>query len=111
MSSGLGLDPAPDRSMVTSAIPDPLSDEDLIRNAVADADVTKGMIQDIPWINPGTGDGGSVSYVRESGRVGQVCREFVVSKHSYDGVAQYLGEICRARLRNDWALKSLEMQD
>ena len=110
----MGVDMMPDRSMVTSAIPDSvanLTNEDLIRLAVADADVKKGMIQDIPWTNPKTGDGGTVSYVREAGKVGQVCREFIVSKHRYDGVSQYQGEICRVRLGKDWVLKSIEMQD
>lgn len=114
VGSGLSLDRSPDRSLITGAIATDdkdLSDEDRIRLAVASADTQDGAIQDIPWTNPQTGDGGTVSYVQESGAVGQICREFIVSKHSYDGVSQYLGEICRPRLGNDWTLKSIERQD
>ena len=114
VSSGLGLGSGPDRGVVTgsiSAVPELLSDDDLIKMTVAETDVTQGFIQHLPWANLETGDGGVVSYVRENGGVRQVCREFIVSKHSYAGVAQYMGEICRARMSQDWTLKSMEKQD
>ena len=113
ISSGLGLYPAPDRIAVTSSIPEVpalLSNDDIIRMTVAEADVTKGFFHQLSWSNLATGDGGVVSYVRESGKVRQVCREFIVSKHSYDGVAQNMGEICRARTGQNWALNSMEKQ-
>ncbi len=114
LGSGLGLGTGPDRSTITgsiSTVPDVLSDDDLIKMTVAEADVTKGFIHHLPWANLTTGDGGVVSYVRENGGVRRVCREFIASKHSYDGVAQYMGEICRARMSQDWTLETMEKQD
>ncbi|MCP4314670.1 MAG: hypothetical protein GY789_01185 [Hyphomicrobiales bacterium] len=99
----------PDRSILSGSIP-VSTDDAIISNTVAEADIKPGYSQDIPWNNISTGNFGSVSFIRESSSVGKVCRDFIVSKHSYDGILQYTGEICRTRLTKSWSLKSLNEQ-
>ncbi|WP_419913611.1 RT0821/Lpp0805 family surface protein [Hoeflea sp.] len=110
VSSGLdlGVGNKPDTSLLSGSIDpalDTASDDAIIADAVAEAKIKPGYIQDIPWNNAITGNFGSVSFVRENKSVGKVCRDFIVSKHSYDGVMQYTGEICRTRLTKSWSLK------
>lgn len=111
MGAGLdfGLSDKPDRSIISGSVPIS-TDDAIISNAVADAEIKSGYVQDIPWNNDTTGNFGSVSYIRESSSVGKICRDFIVSKHSYDGISQYSGEICRTRLTKSWSLKSLNEQ-
>ena len=110
---GLGDDPGPDRTIQSGSI-DPAiggsSDDAIIADAVATAKIKPGLVQDVPWNNIATGNFGSVSFIRENKSVGTVCRDFIVSKHSYDGISQYTGEICRTRLTKSWTLKSLSEQ-
>ena len=109
----LELGQAPDRSFISGSIGNeqaPPSNDDIIRDTVAGADLGSGLWHDIEWTNPATGDGGVVSYIREDRAVGSVCRAFIASKHSYDGIAQYQGEICRSRMSRDWTLQSMEQQ-
>jgi|GEM_PF-789930 len=109
----LQLGPAPDRGIISGSIGDTPtlpSDDDIIRDAVAQADVKTGPWQDIEWNHPGTGDGGVISYIKEKRSARSICRSFITSKHSYDGIAQYTGEICRARMGREWTLKSIEQQ-
>ncbi|MDA4844827.1 RT0821/Lpp0805 family surface protein [Hoeflea poritis] len=115
VSSGLdlGVEDKPDTSLLSGSIDpavDSSSDDMIIADTVAEAKIRPGHVQDIPWNNATTGNFGSVSFIRESSSVGKVCRDFIVSKHSYDGVAQYTGEICRTRLTKSWSLKSLSQQ-
>jgi hypothetical protein len=115
MSSGIGKATffGPDRSITTSSVPEYsplLTDDDIIKTTVSQANVDAGYLQDIAWTNTGTGNGGTISYIRENRSVGKICREFIASKHSYDGVSQYLGEICRTRMGKSWSFKSMEKQ-
>ncbi len=115
VSSGLdlGVEDKPDTSLLSGSISsaiDTASDDAIIADTVAEAKIKPGYVQDIPWNNAVTGNFGSVSFVRESKSVGKVCRDFIVSKHSYDGIMQYTGEICRTRLTKSWSLKSLAQQ-
>lgn len=115
VSSGpdFGIEEKPDTSLLSGSI-DPAvdtgSDDTIIADTVAAAKITPGYVQDIPWTNAATGNFGSVSFIRESSSVGKVCRDFIVSKHSYDGIMQYTGQICRTRLTKSWSLKSLSQQ-
>ena len=109
----LGLSPAPDRSLTTgsiSATSDVLSDDDVLVQAVSGADIKKGSLQYIPWLNPETGNSGVVSYVGQKRGVTEVCREFLTSKQQFDGIAQFHGSICRTRMGKTWSMKSLEKQ-
>ena len=111
MSSGLdlGLSEKPDRSIISGSIA-VSTDDSIISGAVAEAEIAPGNVQDIQWNNDTTGNFGYVSYIRESSSVGKICRDFIVSKHSYDGISQYTGEICRTRLTKSWSLKSMNEQ-
>lgn len=104
-----GLSEKPDRSFHTGSIP-ASTDDTVIGTTVAEADIKPGYLQDIPWNNNSTGNFGAVSFIRESSSMGKVCRDFIVSKHSYDGILQFTGEICRTRLTKSWSIKSLNEQ-
>lgn len=99
VGSGLGTASIdkPDTSIVTASIPaqrqietDPVT--------VGDAVVTAnpGIDQGIPWANPATGSAGVISYVEEIKAESFTCRKFETSRHSYDGIALFVGETCRA---------------
>lgn len=104
-----GLSSKPDRSIISGSIP-PVTDVTVISNAVAGADIDAGIFQVVPWSNDSTGNFGAVSYIRESSSLGNVCRDFIVSKHTYDGISQFSGEICRKRLTSSWSLRTLNEQ-
>lgn len=104
-----GLPQKPDRSIVSGSVPSQ-SDDSIISKTVADADIKPGNVQDIEWSNETSGNFGFVSYIRETRSVGKVCRDFIVSKHSYDGISQYSGEICRKRLTKSWSLQAFNEQ-
>lgn len=115
LGGGLGLDSVvtPDTSLHSGSIPynaDDFSDNEVIRSTVAQADVSDGFIQDIPWLNTANGNTGTVSFIRDNSSVKKICRDFVVSKHSFDGISQYTGQICRTRLTKSWTLDSLDEQ-
>ena len=110
---GLSDEPGPDTTILSGSIDPALgssTDDAIIADAVATANIKPGLLQDVPWNNVATGNFGSVSFIRENKTVGRVCRDFIVSKHSYDGISQYTGEICRTRLTKSWTLKSLSEQ-
>lgn len=116
LSGGLGLGGGPgvDKEFVSGSIPVyPMlqTDDDIIKSAVSEANTKKGSFQNIPWTNVGSGNSGIVSYVGERRTVTEICREFITSKHSYDGIAQYHGNICRTRMGKTWTLESIEEQD
>lgn len=115
MSSGFGLGGKAgiDEQLVTGSIPVyPMlqSDDDVLTTAVSEANPKRGSLQTIPWSNIATGTTGTISYVRERRSVTEICREFVTSKHSYDGIAQFHGKICRTRMGKTWTLDSIEEQ-
>ncbi|MCY6381670.1 RT0821/Lpp0805 family surface protein [Hoeflea prorocentri] len=115
VSSGfdLGLSDEPDTTIQSGSVDPALgsaTDDAVIADAVATAKIEPGLVQDVPWSNIATGNFGSVSFIRENKSVGKVCRDFIVSKHSYDGISQYTGEICRTRLTKSWTLNSLSEQ-
>ncbi|MDH4985926.1 RT0821/Lpp0805 family surface protein [Aminobacter anthyllidis] len=105
-AGGFSLEKAEvDRSLVTSKVPDDvnrtsdanrLSDETTIRNAVSSADVAELKGQAIPWANAETGSRGAITALVESNERGVLCREFAVSRESFDGVSLFKGEVCAA---------------
>jgi hypothetical protein len=110
---GSGLDTAqtgtPDRSIVTSSIPasHPAAETDpaTIGHAVVAADLGREADQGIPWANPATGSAGVISDIEEVEAAGRTCRRFETSRHSYEGIALFVGETCRAPGRN-WQIVS-----
>ena len=52
--------------------------------------------QPIPWANAETGSRGAITALVESKERGVLCREFAVSRESFDGVGLFRGEVCAA---------------
>jgi len=97
---------APDGSLVTAsiAVAQPTSETDpaAVGSAVAKADLGERE-QGIPWANPATGSAGVISYVEEVRADSRTCRKFETSRHSYDGIALFIGETCHAPGK-DWTV-------
>ncbi|MCM2294522.1 RT0821/Lpp0805 family surface protein [Allorhizobium sp. BGMRC 0089] len=86
-----------DRSIATGTIPvqpEKKSDQDTVRNAVSSADVSKTGQSPIPWANAATGSAGVITSLSEERTNGVVCRDFVTSRHAYDGIANFYGRAC-----------------
>lgn len=110
-----------DRSLSTGTIPTTaasagasagatMSDEVTVKNAVTSADLSKvGATNTVPWANSATGSAGVVSSIREDESEGQVCRAFQTTRHSYDGIAMFNGQACRAG-SGDWMLTAFNRQ-
>ena len=80
---------------VSSANPNGPSDRDAVLAAVSAPSATVAGTQGMPWANAATGTNGVVSRVVETSAAGTTCRMFETSRHSYDGIARYVGEACR----------------
>jgi hypothetical protein len=98
----IGMSPGPDKAIATSSVPgqyqaqpDTVSDEATVRNAVTSADISRlGTDSTIPWANTSTGSAGVVSQIREENNGSYVCRTFMTTRHSYQGVSNYSGKAC-----------------
>ncbi len=87
-----------DRSLTTSSVPaalDENTDEAAVRNAVSAADLKSLGQAAIPWANTRSGSAGVISVVRESSDAGLTCRDFVTTRHSYEGIARFEGSACK----------------
>jgi surface antigen len=84
------------------------SDDRIILSTVVAAPVSGSTTIQLPWVNRENGDSGSVSVIRETDEGQSVCRNFTVSKQSYDGISQMSGKACRAKTGVVWTLQSLE---
>lgn len=115
-AGGFSLEKAEvDRSLYTSDIPPQagqdaarISDEATIRNAVSSADVEQLAGRPLPWANAGTGARGVISQLDERRRDGIVCRSFVASRESFDGVRLFRGEACTAGA-GTWRMERFEL--
>lgn len=87
------------------------ADDRVILSTVAAAPVTGSATTALPWVNRENGNSGSVSLVQETEDGQSVCRDFVVSKQSYDGISQLSGKACRAKTGIIWTLQSLEPRE
>ncbi len=94
-----------DRSIVTSSVPASeggqpdrtrVSDETTIRNAVSSASVQEVAARPLAWTNAETESRGAITALRETRENGRICRSFMASRESYDGVQLYSGEACAA---------------
>lgn len=106
----------PDQSIVTSSIPDDPavtadvargSDEATIRNAVSSAVVEELEAGGIGWANAQTGSRGTIRDVAERRSGSALCRSFVASRESFDGVYLYRGSACLGTA-GIWTMKSFE---
>lgn len=104
-AGGFSLEKAEvDRSIVTGSISPSAttpgdagmaSDEATIRNAASSADLQGLANQAVPWANSATGSRGTITALAETGDATRGrCRQFDVSRESYDGVTMYKGAIC-----------------
>lgn len=73
-----------------------VSDETTIRNAVSAVDPEAAKAQPLAWANADTGSRGDISNLLEQKENGTLCRQFTASRESYDGVALYTGDACKA---------------
>ena len=87
-----------------------LSDEATVRNAVSSADLARGGGSPIPWANSASGSAGVISTIAENrDGAGRTCRDFVTTKHSYQGIANYSGRTCLAN-SGEWLLLAFDRQ-
>jgi surface antigen len=105
-----------DRSLYTSNIqtdpkrdaPERVSDENTIRNAVSAADVALAADgQPMAWANSDTGSRGAITALDEYQDQGRLCRRFTTSRESFDGVALFQGEACKAQ-SGDWRMRDFK---
>ncbi|MEB2847020.1 RT0821/Lpp0805 family surface protein [Endobacterium cereale] len=89
--------------------PTTMSDEVTVQNAVSSADLTKVSMSPLPWANTSTGSAGVVSSIREGRNQGHVCRDFITTRHSFEGIAQFNGQTCMTN-SGDWMLTAFDRQ-
>jgi hypothetical protein len=87
-----------DRNISTATVPKPpqetVADQITILNAVTSTDLSKLGDSPLPWANTTTGSAGVVSSIHEASRNGTTCRDFITTRHAFDGIAQYRGSAC-----------------
>lgn len=89
---------------------DRVSDETTIRNAVSSVDIQRNAGNPIPWANSASGSAGVISRIAEQrDEAGRLCRDFVTTRHSYQGIANFRGRTC-AGGDGEWMLLSFDRQ-
>lgn len=95
----------------TSSVPgasEQLSDEMTVRNAVSSADIERNGGNPIPWANTASGSAGVIGQVAETRDTsGRTCRDFVTTRHSYQGIANFQGRTCITR-EGEWLLLNFD---
>jgi hypothetical protein len=87
-----------------------LTDEITVRNAVSSADLAHTAGSPIPWANSASGSAGVISTIAENhDTAGRTCRDFVTTKHSYQGIANYSGRTCLGS-SGEWLLLAFDLQ-
>ncbi len=110
VSDDLGL--TPDTSIKTATTPGTqksISDEMTVRNAVSSADLAKLEGSALPWANSSTGSAGVVEQISEISQNGTVCRDFVTTSHSYEGISKFRGRACLLP-NGEWQMVSFDKQ-
>ena len=80
----------------TGSVPEQLSDETTIRNAVSSADLEQLNGEPLAWANADTGSRGAITALAEERQDGMLCRRFTTSRESFDGVSLFQGKACLA---------------
>lgn len=97
----------------TSSVPsgtERLTDEITVRNAVSSADLARTGGSAIPWANSASGSAGVISSIAENrDNTGRPCRDFVTTRHSYQGIANYSGRACLGN-SGEWLLLAFDLQ-
>ena len=87
-----------------------LTDEITVRNAVSSADLARTEGAAIPWANSASGSAGVISSIAENqDTAGRPCRDFVATKHSYQGIANFTGRTCMGN-SGEWLLLAFDRQ-
>lgn len=82
------------------------SDEAIVRAAVSAA-IVEEVDEGIGWANTDTGSRGTISTISESRDTGFLCRRFMTTRESFEGVHLYQGEACLGAARM-WMTKSFD---
>jgi surface antigen len=117
MSMGLGLERfAKDPTLVTNSISQSspsgnedavLSDQTMIRNAVSAAAVDSLPPEGLAWANADTGSRGAIQALQEFREGPELCRRFVASRESFEGVHLFRGQACLGVSRT-WAMRAFD---
>lgn len=83
------------------------SDRKAIVGMVIAADLDRFTEGGLDWRNVRTGSYGRIESLRRVVRASLICRQFTVSRQSYDGVALWTGEMCR-KPQDDWQVTSFQ---
>jgi hypothetical protein len=87
-----------------------LTDEITVRNAVSSVDLARAEGTAIPWANSASGSAGVISNIAENqDSAGRPCRDFVTTKHSYQGIANFTGRTCMGS-SGEWLLLAFDRQ-
>jgi hypothetical protein len=103
-----------DTTVKTSSVPvsggERSSDETTVRNAVSSADLGKTAGNPIPWANAASGSAGIINTIAESqDAAGRKCRDFVTTRHSYQGIANFSGRTCMVN-SGEWMLLNFDQK-
>lgn len=120
-SNGMNLDEfAADRTLVTGSAPtsspreapDPalMSDRVTVRNAVSSALVEQVAGAGLGWANVETGSRGTITSITETRENDFLCRNFLATRESYEGIHIYSGKTCLGGNRQ-WAMLSFSRVD
>lgn len=103
-----------DRSLTTSSVgsgaarPDSRASDEAAITATITAWMPGMLPPDtVPWVNSNTGSTGAIARVSDAADGGKHCRDFTVSRESFDGVGSYRGRACSAN-GGPWKVESLE---
>ena len=109
-SSDSGVDRTVRTSTVSNGNTDRLTDEITVRNAVSSADLARAGGSPVPWANSASGSAGVISSIAENrDTAGRPCRDFVTTKHSYQGIASFTGRACMGNT-GEWMLLAFDRQ-
>ncbi|MDX3925547.1 MAG: RT0821/Lpp0805 family surface protein [Shinella sp.] len=115
MGGGLDFasDMTVDKAVKTGSVPgarDRLSDEITVKNAVSSTDLSRNAGTPVPWANTASGSAGVINQIAEShDPEGRTCRDFVTTRHSYQGIANFSGRTCLTR-DGEWLLTAFDRQ-
>lgn len=108
--SDSGVDKTVHTGTVQNGNAERLTDEITVRNAVSSADLLRTGGNPIPWANSASGSAGVISRIAENrDRDGRPCRDFVTTKHSYQGIANFTGRTCLGNT-GEWLLLAFDKQ-
>ena len=105
--SALSIDKTTTASIVPlSAEGEIMSDESVIRDLVGELSLEELAVSQ-PWSNSLTGSAGVISNFETVADGTRACRMFETTRHSFDGVALFNGQVCR-RPDGGWDLVKLD---